>query len=242
VFVRLSGRLGRIVGHPLLAAAVLASALILRWLPWHCDDAFIVYRVARNLIQGYGWCYNVGEAYNPVIFAFNTVLTALGGLFGLELPFIGHLVGGLAIVVVGGCLHHLLRPTLGDFCAMVAAFASMGWLAANRTWGLETNLLIAVIFLFLAAECPGRLAPRAPLGLGFALWSLGTAACVNPNPVEATYHAASTLIANRRGPRETAGLIEAGVVGYRTGTDEPASGQRRRGRRSTCSRTSGWSI
>ena len=43
------------------AAAVIVGLAAAAWVSWTCDDAFISYRYARNLVEGSGLVYNPGE-------------------------------------------------------------------------------------------------------------------------------------------------------------------------------------
>ena len=47
------------------------------------DDAWIYLRYARNLIEGHGWVYNIGEPVNAATSQLNTLLLAgFGAMLG----------------------------------------------------------------------------------------------------------------------------------------------------------------
>ena len=43
------------------AAAMVLGLCFAAWVSWTCDDAFISFRYARNLVEGHGLVFNVGE-------------------------------------------------------------------------------------------------------------------------------------------------------------------------------------
>ena len=71
-----------------------------------CDDAFISFRYARNLLEGHGLVYNPGEyveSYSNFLWVLE--LTALGGVFGLRPE---HTAPWLLVACTGGTLAALL--------------------------------------------------------------------------------------------------------------------------------------
>ena len=81
--------------------AGLAHAVSLRWT---CDDAFISFRYARNLVRGNGLVFNVGEAVEGYTNFLWTLGVAVGMLLGVE-PTTWTVVAGLASWLgVGGLL------------------------------------------------------------------------------------------------------------------------------------------
>jgi len=42
-------------------AAVVVGLCLAAWASWTCDDAFISFRYARNLVEGHGLVFNLGE-------------------------------------------------------------------------------------------------------------------------------------------------------------------------------------
>ena len=71
-----------------------------------CDDAFISFCYARNLLEGHGLVYNPGEyveGYSNFLWVLE--LTALGGAFGLRPE---HTAPWLSVACTGGTLAALL--------------------------------------------------------------------------------------------------------------------------------------
>jgi arabinofuranosyltransferase len=75
---------------------------------WVCDDAFISFRYAQNLVRGHGLVYNVGEAVEGYSNFLWTMLLALGMRLGAE-PV--RLSQALGIVCFAGTLAVLVRTT-----------------------------------------------------------------------------------------------------------------------------------
>jgi arabinofuranosyltransferase len=152
-----------------------ASAIRLRWL---CDDAFISFRYAQNLVEGRGLVFNAGERVEGYTNLLWTLWIAAGMALGIE-PELWAIFW--CLVLSAGTLvllaHRALRAGAVPIAAAVAA-AHLDW-AIYATSGLETAL-----FTFLAlAGClllsSGSLQPRrlaaagALLGLCALTWPDG---------------------------------------------------------------------
>lgn len=140
----LAGALLLVLAGVVLLAAIHAKGLGV------ADDAFITYRMAQNLGDGYGMRFNEGgppvEAASTFLL---TVMLAGAHLLGLSLiqtsVVIALLACGLTLVLLARCVWR----SVGPFGLLApAALATMSILASNVTNGLETCLLT---FLLLAA-------------------------------------------------------------------------------------------
>jgi len=80
----------------LLAVLIAAAAFMAYMAVYQVDDAFIVYRYARNLAQGHGFVFNPGEHVEGVTCFLWTVLLAGGAAFGLPLPALAPILSALA--------------------------------------------------------------------------------------------------------------------------------------------------
>ena len=81
----------------LLVALLIAAAGWMAWLAvYQVDDAFIVYRYARNLAHGNGFVFNPGERVEGVTCFLWTVLLAPFALGGLPLPRVAPVLTALA--------------------------------------------------------------------------------------------------------------------------------------------------
>lgn len=133
-----------------------ALALTLKYFNWDFDDSFIIYRYARNIIDGNGWCYNPGECYNASTSTLNTFLIACVAFINKDPRATAHILGGLYIAASGVFVYLLLRKRLGEFFSASSGLLVVVSLGENFTWGIETNLFIALIFLFILLEDRGR--------------------------------------------------------------------------------------
>ncbi len=129
------------------------------------DDPFIFFQYARNLAEGHGWVFNIGQpganaATSPLYVVMLAVAYKLGlSLFGTSQALF---VAGLAGCA---CLTHATLARLGHWWAGVAAaclIASSPWLFITR--GMETPLFLGVFALCVYLWVKG-----ATYGLGAAL-------------------------------------------------------------------------
>ncbi|MEZ4767714.1 MAG: hypothetical protein R2844_04740 [Caldilineales bacterium] len=112
------------------------------------DDAYITYRVARNLAQGIGPVYNPGEHVLTVTTpGYALLLAAISPLSG-DFVLLGFLLNGLALLAVGALLIDLSRTTLA---ALVAVTLTLTFPLLSEALGMETPLYLAAILAAFAA-------------------------------------------------------------------------------------------
>jgi hypothetical protein len=143
----------------ILAVAVLALfsvAQLIQFINWDFDDSYIVYRIARNIIQGYGWAYNIGEHYNPSTSILNTMLLALAGYLVKDIPLAAHLLASLWIFLSGLFLFQLLRMHFGDLISLLGGIGLVSLLAKGSYWGLEIHLFVSISLLVAVLESRNR--------------------------------------------------------------------------------------
>ena len=145
-------------------------------LAWTCDDAFISFRYAQNLVQGHGLVYNAGERVEGYTNLLWTLALAAGMAVGVDPIELGAWLGiacyaGLALTLAGASWRRHRRRGL-PFLPLAAAVVLVSpdfhdW----ATGGLETALFgwLATASA-LAARAAAR-SSRAALGAG-ALLSL----------------------------------------------------------------------
>jgi arabinofuranosyltransferase len=158
---------------------VIGPALIVlvagwRW-RWTCDDAFIDFRVVRNLLDGAGPVFNPGERVeaftSPLWVALLTVAVTPWRLARAQLPLEwASVVLGLAGSVAGVAAAGAARLGLARGARVVPV---AGWLLAvlPATWGfatsgLETGLVLAWLGLAFYAASTGRRSAAWLAGLG----------------------------------------------------------------------------
>lgn len=144
--------LSRIVVGAVALVAGLAHAW---WLRWCCDDAFISFRYARNLIEGHGLVYNAVERVEGYTNFLWTLLVAAGMSLGFDAVVFSQVLGaacfGATILVL------LWRPAANHgqtgeegadprllplaACALAAHAHAAGFAAC----GLETALFMLLV-------------------------------------------------------------------------------------------------
>lgn len=159
--------LGRLL--PVLTLGTCIAGLVWAWsLRWIGDDAFISFRYARNLLDGHGLVYNVGERVEGYTNFAWTLLIAGAGAFGFDLAQ-ASVVLSLAcfastialIVVLSARIAADARPVAFSLAAVV--FAANYASASFGTSGLETMFCTFAVVLALERALAG-----APFTAGLA--------------------------------------------------------------------------
>jgi len=170
-------RTASLVGLGLLAFVLGAAALHAWAWDFVSDDTFIVLRYARNLLDGHGLVFNLGErveAYASLPFV---LLTAgLGGL-GVDLLVAARALSLLATLACVGLAFGSVRRSTASTFAAVAAGSLVAASAPVACWGLaglEGPFFAACVLL----------AVRSVAGPGGAGWrgglACGLVACARP--------------------------------------------------------------
>jgi len=138
----------------LAAAASVCAALILRALfavPYPCnhDDGFIAFRYAKNLAEGNGLVFNVGER----VWGFTSPLTVLllGALasVGISIEWASLVLGATSSAISSMLVWQLLRNVVSPFVALGAAVFVLTSKTSFSFLELEAQELIALQMLFL---------------------------------------------------------------------------------------------
>lgn len=139
--------------HPRLSLGLLlATASVATWhastLAWRCDDAFISYRYAQNLVAGDGLVFNVGEAVEGYSNFLWTLLLAAAQLLGVSPEQSSVALGLLSYAAILGVLGWGSARAAGDGAWLpVGALCYAGVLHGRifATSGLETSLFTALL-------------------------------------------------------------------------------------------------
>src|SRR5260221_3552567 len=164
--------------QPVLALMLLCGVLLLHVLYLACvsEDGHITFRFARNVAQGHGFVWNVGE---PPIEGFTTILwvlvAAAGIRAGLDVFLLTQCLGTLAAVGTLLLTFEFARRRLA--ASNRVALAPCVFLAASgplATWAgssMETTTfaLVVVLGVFLYVAHLQRPSQRALLGSGLSL-------------------------------------------------------------------------
>ena len=144
----------------LVGAALLFFVIENRSVHTPIDDAFIFYRYARNLAEGHGLVFNVGERVEGFTSLLWTLLVAAGVAAGGNAVAVGHWLGVASGALVLVLTYRYAAAGLSAGERVVAALAT--WLLALglpfavwATSGLETPLFAAAIMAALVAEGRG---------------------------------------------------------------------------------------
>jgi hypothetical protein len=162
------------LGVLLLAALVAAVHVISFQDSGPIDDELILWRYARNLVQGHGAVFNPGElveGYSAPLWMLSIAGALAMGLPAQAAGFALGLAGAVLAVVASGLAWRRLHPQTQWFAPalLVAASPAVGWHAVA---GLGTvpmaGLIAAWLWLWLAAYERDEPAWGAALALGLA--------------------------------------------------------------------------
>ena len=150
-----------------------------------CDDAFVSFRYARNLLEGHGLVYNVGERVEGYTnFLWTLELAALWGLFGLRpehaAPWLSAACTAATVAAMlwwAARLPHLQQRKLTAWMALGLLCSSTTFAVWTSGGGLETRQF--TLFVVLAVVCLS-LYRRSRRGLTAASLSLAAAALTRP--------------------------------------------------------------
>jgi arabinofuranosyltransferase len=137
------------------------------WLNCVAEDAYITYRFARNVAEGHGFVWNVGEAPVEGFTNFLWLLLSVGAYrLGLDLPRVtqglGLLAGVITLVYAWRFSTEILRHRPGFALLTTTLLAACGPLATWATSGLETVpfTLAVTMAVFYASRLPSRRSSR----------------------------------------------------------------------------------
>jgi len=109
------------------------------------DDAFITYRYARNLSQGLGFVFNVGEQVLGTTTPLYTLVLAALALTGWSIPSISIVIGTLAWAACVGLVFVLGQEFGSDLGGLAAAAVVAFDPLLRTTLGMETTLYLGLI-------------------------------------------------------------------------------------------------
>lgn len=144
----------------MLTCVPLALFLSLALVCYHCtvDDAFISFRYARNLAEGHGLVFNVGERVEGFSNPLWVLILSLASAAGMNIVTASKLIGLGCGALTLALLMRLCRGTLS--LSRVATFAVLCYTATNISFvyyaisGLETAFYTAtmVLMVYLLSE------------------------------------------------------------------------------------------
>jgi hypothetical protein len=147
-----------------VAILILTASYFLKFSNWNFDDSYIVYRIVNNILEGNGWVYNIDEPYNASTSILNTILIAVLSIVTSDIALSGHIIGGGGIFLAAIIFFQIYQRDFGVFLGLLGALYLIRLMSTNSTWGLETNLFIGLVFLFIFIERKSRRGAWCTLG------------------------------------------------------------------------------
>jgi len=123
------------------------------WFYWVCDDAFISFRYARQLLDGNGLVFNPGERVEGYTNLLWVLEVALLGAVGVPMPLASILLSALCTLGCVWIVIELMRSTPFPSMRGLAVASALLMLALNRnvavwtTSGLETRQFTFLVLL-----------------------------------------------------------------------------------------------
>ncbi len=139
-------------------------------LAWVCDDAFFTFRYAKNLVEGHGLVYNIGERVEGYTSFLWTILIALGRMLSVESITFSHVLSTAsylltALVLVLFSYRHLAIEGKKSVFVLPVAALSILVMQDYHIWatsGMETSLagllITLAVYLLLSAQKATRFA------------------------------------------------------------------------------------
>jgi hypothetical protein len=162
---------------PAILSLIISLILLfhVNYLRFVCDDAFISFRYAKNLVEGHGLVYNIGEHVEGYSNFLWTLLLSLFMKMGLDPVIVSQMLGvlfSLAAVFLLLRLNRRFYPEENLFNYLAPLFlACCGAYAAWSTGGLETSFFTFLVLLGSFFFIAGMDRPKqfAYSGIVFAL-------------------------------------------------------------------------
>ena len=196
----------------------LLYALAVAWhRHWVCDDAFISFRYAENLVRGLGLIFNPGERVEGYSNFLWTLWTALGLRLGADAEEwaitagIVCYLGALAALAWNAWSSRREFPGLAPWIPIAAGLGALhtDW-NFFATGGLETSLFALEITLVYVVLARSPVTPARAVGAGLLL---GLVAMTRPDgPIFAAGAALFVMLAEPRRVRTLALLVAAFLV------------------------------
>ena len=170
-------RLGLVLG------LALAAALMWPVRGYVTDDTFIHLQYARNLVEGHGFVFNIGERVYGSTSPLWVALLADGMALGFDGLQVAKALGFVATLASVGLFMQLMRRTLRmpELRALATiVWSAHAWMIRWSLSGMETPLAVALVLAGFVAFTEGRQWGSRPVRTG-ALWAL--AALTRPEAV-----------------------------------------------------------
>ncbi|MFL5731657.1 MAG: hypothetical protein ACJ78Q_00530 [Chloroflexia bacterium] len=108
------------------------------------DDPYITYRYAYNLVAGNGFVFNAGERVQSTTAPLFTMLLALGGYAGFDIPALGYAFSVMCLLAFAVCCVGYLSSADRQLTWPAAAAATLTFVCPVTTFGLGTEMPLLV--------------------------------------------------------------------------------------------------
>lgn len=124
--------------------------LVITLLAWQSDDAYHAYAMAKNLVDGNGFVYNIGERATASSCPLFTLVVAFGYLFCRHMFIVSLLICIIfSAAAYGIIVHRFCKDKKQIFAAFFTLLCSSSFISYT-TSGLENSMLFFLAALFLS--------------------------------------------------------------------------------------------
>jgi len=134
--------------------ALVVVFMLYRYWRLQVDDAYILYSIAKNLADGHGWVFNIGERVNAATSPLYTLLLAafyllLRPFTAVTLPMIGHALGGIGLFFAALYLMRAFTTAGKTLFPYLLPFVFLANPLLPHAVGMETFLLLMFCLMSL---------------------------------------------------------------------------------------------
>src|SRR4051812_32934819 len=108
------------------------------------DDAYITYRYARNLAEGNGFVFNLGERVQSTTTPLLTILLALGAVIGIDIPLMAFLLTPLSLLVFAACCIAFVRSADPEHYGLGIGAVALTFLSILTIYGFGAEIPVIV--------------------------------------------------------------------------------------------------
>jgi len=173
---------------------------------WAYDDPYITFRYARNLLDGNGFVYNVGQRTLSTTAPLYAILLAGLGWVWPDLPSLGNALSALSLVLSALILYVWARARGEKPAGMLAALLLCLWPLLYLTFGAETLFSTLLILSGLWAYDRSR--------TGLSAVALALAAMVRPDGIIAAIALGIIHLLRRQPIPWRSVVLYAGLVAF----------------------------
>ncbi len=145
-------------------ASVLTVVLFMLYSYWAVqeDDSYIFYSYAKNIVNGHGYVFNIGERVNATTSPLYTLLLAGGYAMFRFLPFVtiplvGHLIGAIALFFLCFLLMQSFNSEKGTLFPFILPLVFLTIPMLSLAIGMETFLTLMLAMASITFYSKGRL-------------------------------------------------------------------------------------